>query len=111
MDTCGVAAKCFRASTQKSRIIPISELSSHLSHTALEHLADISRFGQDVHVWDTAQVHGCVDIEALGLPWGSHSLHWAVINPQVTGLLVPLGYNSVPLAQRDRLGTEEDRLA
>lgn len=111
MDTCGVAATRFRTSFQGQRIIPSREPRPHLSHAALKHLTDVGRFGQDVHVWDAAQVHGCVDVEALGLPWGSLSLHWAVINPQVTGLLVPLSYKSVPLAQRDGLGTEEDRLA
>lgn len=56
------------------------ELRSHLSHAALKHSTDVGRFGQDVHVWNAAQVHGCVDVEALGLAWRGLSLHWAMIN-------------------------------
>lgn len=84
---------------------------SHLAHAALEHFTDVSRFGQDVHVWDAAQVHGGVDVEALGLAGRGLPLHWAMIDPQVTGLLVPLCHHSVPLAQRHGLRTDQDGLA
>lgn len=37
-------------------------LISHLSYTPFKHFADISGFWQDLHVWDSSQVHVCVDI-------------------------------------------------
>lgn len=84
---------------------------SHLSYTSLKQFADIGGLRQDVHVGDTSQVHVGVDIEALGFSWGCLPLHWALVHLQVTGPLVPLGHNSVPLAQRDWLWTEKDCLA
>lgn len=83
---------------------------SYLSNTSLEQFADIGRLGKDVHVGDTSEVHVGVDIEALGFSWGGLPFHWALVHPQVTGLLVPFSYNSVPLAQRHWLGAEKDCL-
>lgn len=84
---------------------------SHLSYAALKQFADIGGLRQDVHVGDSSQVHGGVDIEALGFPWRRLPLHWALVYLQVAGSLVTLGHNRVPLAQRDRLWTEKDCLA
>lgn len=84
---------------------------AHLSYTSLKQLADIGGRRQDVHVGDSSQVHGGVDIEALGFSWRRLSLHWTLIDLQVAGPLVSLGHDSVPLAQRDWLWTEKDRLA
>lgn len=84
---------------------------SHLPNTALEHFADVGRFGQDVHAGDASQVHGGVDIEALGFSRGSPPLHRTLVHLQVAVLHVPLGHDSVPLAQRDRLWAEKDCLA
>lgn len=89
----------------------ISTERSHLSYTSLEHFADIGRLRQDVHVGDSAQVHGSVDIEALGFSWRCLPFHWALVDPQVAGPLIPFGHNSVPLTQRDWLLTQKDCLA
>lgn len=71
---------------------------SHLSYTSLKHFGDVGRLRQDVHVGDSSQVHGGVDIEALGFSWRHLPLHWALVDFKVASSLVPLGHNSVPLA-------------
>lgn len=71
---------------------------SHLSYTSMKHSADVGRLRQDGHVGDSSQVHGGVDIEALGFSWRHFPLHWALVHFKVAGSLVPLGHNSVPLA-------------
>ena len=84
---------------------------AHLSYTPLEHFADVCRLRQEFHVGDSSQVHGGVDVEALGFSWGRLPLHWALVHPQVAGPLVSLSHDSVPLAQSDGLWTAKDGLA
>lgn len=84
---------------------------AHLSDTSLKHFADVCGLRQEFHVGDASQVHGGVDVEALGFSWRRLPLHWALVHPQVAGPLVSLSHDSVPLAQSDGLWTAKDGLA
>ena len=97
----------FSIKTHHNRSTPLS----HLSDAALEQLADVGGLGQDARVPHPSQVHGGVDVQALGLARGRLLLHGALVHPQVALPHVPLGHHAVPLAQGDRLRAAEDGLA
>ena len=83
----------------------------HLSDAALEHVADVGRFGQDVGGGDPPQEHVCVDVEALGFPRRRLPLQGPPVHLQDPRPLDALRHHAMPLAQRHRGRAEQDRLA
>ncbi len=83
---------------------------SHLSYASIKQHANIGRFGQDVHAGHSSQIHGCVDIKALGLAWRGSCDFSCMVHLQGAVLIDPLRHHAMPLTQRHGLLTAQNSL-
>ncbi len=83
---------------------------SHLSYASIKQHANIGRFGQDVHAGHSSQIHGCVDVKALGLARRRSCNFSCMVHLQGAVLINPLRHHAMPLTQRHGLLTAQNSL-